>query len=167
MKKLLVLYILPIFILTGCQHAQSGWVTHKVDERITIKFPSSPKQLKPGSFLALGKNGSYVFTLVNFMQVAGIDSTALAPVKATSAFAAQMKTGLKKTLPDVTLDDFKIGKWNGFTSYTTSGFDSKKKRYDLFMFIIGDNLYSLSAVTANGASLKEKDTFFSSVTLTP
>lgn len=166
MKKVLSLVIAALLTIT-LAHAQYGWVTHKGDNRISVKFPSEPKEFTAGSFMATVKDSSVicVFTIVDFVQVAGVDSVALAPVKATPEFAAQLKSGMKQSLPDVDLADFAIGNWKGFTSYTTSGVDSKKKRYDMFMFIIGNKLYSLSTIIANGASLKGRDDFFASVEL--
>jgi hypothetical protein len=86
-------------------------------------------------------------------------------LKATPEFASQLKTGLNQSLPDVQLQDFKIGTWKGFTSYTSTGTDSKKKQYDMFLFIIGNKLYSVSTIIAGGASLEGRDIFFKSVML--
>jgi hypothetical protein len=165
MKKILLLLIAVTFTATMV-YAQAGWVDHKADNRIAVKFPSAPQELTPGSFMAKGNDSTvYVFTLVDFMQVAGIDSVALAPMKATPEFASQLKSGMKQSLPDVGLADFTIGTWKGFTSYTTSGLDSKKKKYDMFMIIIGSKLYSLSTVSIDGASTKGRDDFFASIAL--
>jgi len=155
-----------LFTLT-IAYAQESWVNHKVDNKVSIKFPSQPKEFMPGSFLAMAPDSSvvYIFTLVDFAKVANLDSAALAPVKATPAFAAELKTGMTKSLPDVNLADFTIGNYKGYTSYTTSGLDSKKKRYDMFMFIMGTNFYSLSVVTTYGALLEGRDKFFASITL--
>lgn len=156
--------MLAVFFAATIVKAQSAWVTHKGDNRISVKFPSEPKELTPGSFIAVDKDSiAYVFTIVDFVKVASIDSVALGPIKATSEFAAQLKTGMQQSLPDVTLSDFSIGTWKGFTSYTSSGFDSKKKKYDLFMFIIGNSLYSVSTVAAGGNSTKGHDTFINSI----
>jgi hypothetical protein len=167
MKKILFLIGALIFATT-ITHAQTNWVTHKADNRISVKFPSEPKELTPGSFITASKDSSiaYVFTMVDFVQVAGIDSVALAPIKATPEFAAQLKGGMKQSLPKVDLSDFVIGKWKGFTSYTANGIDDKKKRYDMFMFIIGNKLYSLSTIIADGKGTKERDEFFGSIILT-
>ncbi len=165
MKKIFALVITALFAITTV-YAQDGWITHKGDNRISVKFPSEPKELTPGSFMATDKdNIAYIFTMVDFVQVAGIDSVALAPMKATPEFAAQLKTGMKQSLPDVNLADFKIGTWKGFTSYSSSGVDSKNKSYDMFMFIIGNKLYSLSTVKAEGVGAKGRDDFFASILL--
>ena len=143
------MYILVIGLLITltAAHAQDGWVTHKGDNRISVKFPVEPKELTPGSFIAVGQDSvAYVFTIVDFKVVANLDSVALAPMKATAQFADQLKTGMKSSLPDVEFPDFVIGTWKGFTSYSSTGFDSKKKKYNFFMFIIGDKLYSVSTI---------------------
>jgi hypothetical protein len=165
MKKIIILVIAAMLTMTIVR-AQDGWVTHRGDNRVSVKFPTEPKELVPGSFIAKGNDSvAYVFTIVDFVQVAGVDSVALAPVKATPEFAAQLKTGIKGSLPDVEFDDFKIATWNGFTSYTSAGVDSRKREYDMFMFIVGNKLYSLSTITANGASLQGRDVFFGSIML--
>jgi hypothetical protein len=163
MKKIYAL-IIALVITVGIANAQAGWVTHTGDNRVSVKFPSTPKELVPGSFIATDKDSiAYIFTIVDFVQVAGIDSVALAPIKTTPEFAAQLKTGMSQSLPDVTLADFTIGAWKGFTSYHSTGVDSKKRKYDMFMFIIGNKLYSVSTITAEGLGATGRDLFLNSV----
>jgi hypothetical protein len=166
MKKSFVL-IFALSLAATIVHAQAGWVALRGDNRISVKFPTQPDEKMPGSFIAALPDSSvaFVFTIVDFMQVANVDSVALAPVKATPEFAAQLKTGFASKLDNVSLSDFQIGNWNGFTSYSASGTDPKRKRYDMFMFIIGNKLYSLSTVTVDGASLEGRDKFFHSIML--
>jgi len=163
------LIITSIFILLVCvsiANAQSDWVTHVGDNRISLKFPNEPKELTPGSFIALGKDSvAYIFTIVDFVKVAGLDSVALAPMKTTPEFVSQLKAGITQSLPDVQLPDFKVGVWRGFTSYTSTGYDSKKKKYEMFMFIIGNKLYSASTVAASGVSSQGHNNFINSIVL--
>jgi hypothetical protein len=166
MKKILTLVIAFMLTVT-IVHAQQGWVSHKIDNRITIKFPVEPKEIIPGTFASKGSDSlAYVLTVVDFVKVANIDSAALAPVKETPEFASQLKSGMSQSLPDVQFQDFELGKWKGFTSYTTSGVDSKKKKYDIFMFIIGTKLYSLSTIMESNGNSKGTGEFFKSVILT-
>jgi len=165
MKKKYILVIGLLIILTAA-HAQDGWVTHKGDNRISVKFPVEPKELTPGSFIAVDQDSvAYVFTIVDFKVVANLDSAALAPIKATPQFADQLKTGMKSSLPDVELPGFVIGKWKGFTSYRSTGVDSKKKKYNFFMFIIGDKLYSVSTVEKANSSEEGPVNFVNSIIL--
>jgi len=59
--------------------------------------------------------------------------------------------------------DFTIGTYKGFTSYTSTGTDAAKKKYDMFMFIIGNKLYSVSTITAEGSPTTGHDAFLASV----
>ena len=163
MKKIYAL-IIGLLITAGIANAQDAWVTHVADERVSVKFPVEPKELTPGSFITSDNAGvAYVFTMVDFVKVAGIDSVALAPMKATQEFAAQLKTGLLQSLPGVDMADFTIGTYKGFTSYTSTGTDANKKKYNMFMFIIGNKLYSVSTIAADGVSTKGRDAFLSSI----
>ena len=165
MKRIFVLIIATVFAVTFVS-AQTGWVDHKADNRISLKFPSEPREVSPGSLAANDKDSVvYIFTIVDFVQVAGIDSVALAPMKNTPEFAAQMKTGLNQSLPNVTFDDFKIGTWKGFTSYSSIGVDPQKKTYNMFMVLIGNKLYSFSTVSSDGANMQGHDRFLNSIVL--
>jgi hypothetical protein len=165
MKKIYFL-VLSFLITLTIAKAQDGWVTHKGDDKISIKFPLEPTESTPGSFTAMDKDSvAYIFTIVDFKQVANIDSADLAPIKATPEFAAQLKTGIKQSLPDVDLPDFTIGTWNGFTSYSLSGHDSKNRKYDMLMFIIGSKLYSVSTVSPSGEGSQAHDNFVNSIVL--
>jgi hypothetical protein len=167
MKKILLLVIVALFTMT-IVYAQTGWVTHKADNRVSVKFPNEPHEISPGSVMSMLKDSSmvYVFTMVDFVQVAGIDSVALAPIKATPEFASQLKSGIGRSLPGVNFADFTIGSYKGFTSYTSSGLDAKNKKYDMFMFIIGNKLYSLSTIMASTiATTKSRDDYFASIVI--
>ena len=165
MKKIYLL-LLPFLITVTFVNAQGGWVTHKADDKVSIKFPSEPIEYTPGSFTAFDKDSvAYIFTLVDFKKVANIDSETLAPIKNTPEFAAQLKSGIKQSLPNVDFADFVIGTWKGFTSYSSSGLDPEKKKYDMFMFIIGNKLYSASTVSAPGVSSESHDNFVNSIVL--
>jgi hypothetical protein len=167
MKKIISLVIIT-FVSVTIVYAQDGWLSHKADNRISVKFPSEPKEAVAGTFVAHDKDSvGYALTVVDFVAVAGIDSVALAPMKETPEFAAQLKQGMGSSLPGVTLDDFAVGKWKGFSSYTTKGVNSAKKtKMYTFMVLIGNKLYSLSAVVPDGRSTKGRDDFFASLTLT-
>jgi hypothetical protein len=166
MKKNLLL-LFSILIVGNIAKSQTNWVTHKGDNRISVKFPAEPKELIKGTYGTALKDSSnvFIFTIVDFEEVAHIDSTALAPVKATPQFAAQLKEGMNKSLPMVKLEDFKIGSWKGFTSYTTTGTDNSNNKYNMFIFIIGTKLYSLSTILKPNSTTNLTADYFSSIVL--
>ncbi len=166
MKKIFSLVIATLFTIT-IVHAQVGWVNHKADNRISVKFPNEPKEVVAGTYAAHDKDSvAYVFTMVDFVVVANIDSVALAPMKDTPDFAAELKKGINASLPNVALEDFKIGKWKGFSSYSTTGVNSvQKTKMYMFMVLIGNKMYSLSAVVPDNVSTRGRDDFFASLAL--
>ncbi|MDB5145097.1 MAG: hypothetical protein JWQ66_3810 [Mucilaginibacter sp.] len=166
MKKILALVIAAMLTVT-IVHAQVGWVSHKADDRISVKFPNEPKEVIAGTFAAHDKDSvSYIFTVVDFVAVANIDSAALKPMQDSPEFAAQLKQGIGSSLPNVALDDFIIGKWKGHSSYTSAGVNSaQKSKFYMFMVLVGNKMYSLSAVVPNGVATKGRDDFFASLTL--
>lgn len=164
--KSLIIFVFTAIISVNFLHAQTTtWVTHKADDRVSLKFPAEPIEKIKGTFIATSKDSSiaYVFTVVDFKAKMGVDSTAIAPYKATPEFAAQLKAGIIKSLPTIELEDFKIGTWKGFTNYTSTGVDNKSKKYFMFMFIIGNKLYSVSSILSPNADLKKKDEFASTI----
>jgi hypothetical protein len=165
MKKIFTLVTVAVLMVT-LAHAQTGWVDHKGDDRISVKFPVQPKEIASGSFFAFDKDTTgYIFTIIDYMKVAGMDSVALDKEKDLPEFAVGMKTGYTKSNPDVKIDDFKVGKWKGFTCYTTSGVDSKKRQWDMFIFIIGNKMYGLQTMRNEHSSPEGRDAFFNSVVL--
>jgi hypothetical protein len=170
MKKIVSLVILTVVSVTFA-FAQTAWVTHKADNRISVKFPNEPKEVIPGTFVSIDKIGTdsvgYALTVVDFQKVAGIDSATLVPIKTTPDFISQLKTGMAQSLPDVNLEDFKIGTWKGYTSYTSMGSSpAKKQKMYIFMVLIGSKMYSLAAMVPDGQAIAGRDQFFSSLTLT-
>lgn len=167
MKKTFSLVIALLLTITIVK-AQEGWVSHKADDRISVKFPNEPREEIAGTYTAHDKDSlSYILTVVDFVAVANIDSTALAPMKETPEFAAQLKQGINASLPNVTLEDFKIGAWKGHTSYTTSGVNGTQKlKLYMFMVLVGNKLYSLTSVVPDSATTKGRDDFFASLELT-
>jgi len=167
MKKIISLVILTVVSITFA-FAQTAWVNHKADNRISVKFPVEPKEVVAGTFAVHDKDSlAYILTVVDFVAVANIDSAALALMQDTPDFAAQLKQGISSTLHDVALDDFKIGKWKGHTTYTSSGLNSKdKSQLFTYMVLVGNKLYSLSTIVPAGKPIAGRDEFFSSLTLT-
>ncbi len=165
MKKSLFLLITLLFIVVTITKAQTAWVTHKIDSKISIKFPSEPKETKPGVFKSMSTDSTNcICTRVDLSQV-GLDSAALAAVKTTPEFLAEVKVGMKQSLPDVDLEDLKVGTWKGYTSYRTSGVNPKGKMIDYFMFIIGSDVYTMVTLRNAGVNANDRDTFFASVEL--
>jgi hypothetical protein len=65
-----------------------------------------------------------------------------------------------------TMGDVKIGKWNNYYCYNIDGANTATKvKSFTFMVIIGNYLYSISAVMPDNKSAQPKDDFFASLKL--
>ena len=137
MKKILTLFIISLITIT-IVYAQDGWVSHKVDNRISVKFPNDPKDVTLGTFETQDKDSvGYALSVMDFVAMAGIDSVVLAPLKDTPEFMAELKQGIGSGLDGFIMGDFTIGKWKGFSSYTITGVNSaqKTKMYIFLVFV--------------------------------
>jgi hypothetical protein len=166
MKRIFTLVIAAMLMVTIAQ-AQDNWVTQKVDARISIKFPGEPKQLSVGNFSFTDRdNVGYGISVVDFVVQLGVDSLRLAKDKTSPDFLNYMKETISESLHDGTIEDFKISTWKGFTSYSNiiTGNIKKAKMY-LFMVLIGNKMYSVTAIIPNSTSTKPRDDFFASLVL--
>ncbi|RYF25430.1 MAG: hypothetical protein EOO42_03795, partial [Flavobacteriales bacterium] len=169
MKKHIFLLLVAL-CTTMASYAQSGWVTTKVDERISVKFPEEPtKSNKKGSetFIVKAKDSvQYSATIIDFTVIANLDSVALAPMKDMPQFADQLVAGIASQKPNYEFGEVKIGKWKGHTSYTFSGVDkTNKAQTSIEMILIGNKMYTLTCKVPDQLVTKNKELFLSSVTL--
>ncbi|RZK75949.1 MAG: hypothetical protein EOO92_15355 [Pedobacter sp.] len=165
MKKTISLLAFLILLVTAVS-AQTSWVSQKIDDRFTLKFPVTPK-LEKAIYIAKGPDSTgYTLNIVDFNVVAKLDSAALAPIKDTEEFASQLKSGLIQSLPMLANSEIAIGKFKGYTSYTISGGnDEKKAKLYIQMILVGSKLYSMASAVQDAtgeAGLKNKDVFFAS-----
>jgi hypothetical protein len=98
-KKTFYLLLLLVATLAATKptSAQTSWLTKKIDDRLSVKFPGEPqKTTKNGvdSYIFKGSDSiSYSSAFIDFKVVAYADSAALAPIKDTQRFADQLKAG--------------------------------------------------------------------------
>jgi hypothetical protein len=166
MKKLFVLIILNVLLFSVVK-AQTDWINYKIDDKLSIKVPATPTKADEYSVMALGKDTLVcVISIVDLQKLAGIDSATLASIAPTIDFTNSIKTGMLGKMEGFTLGDFKISKWNGYYCYNVEGGNAEKKlKLFTFMVIIGNDLYSMSAVMSDHRDKKDKDVFFSSLAL--
>ena len=63
MKKIFAIVIVVLFITTIAK-AQDGWVTKKIDEKVSVRFPGEPKEVDGGVFLFIGKDSTIYISMV-------------------------------------------------------------------------------------------------------
>lgn len=164
MKKICLVLVIALVSVMSVK-AQTNWINRKIDEKISVKFPSEPTEAGPGSLMAINTSKSLlcIVTVVDFKTL-GLDERTLDSLKNTPEFTEQVIEGLRNSMSNVKLADLTVGKWNGFTSYTTNGTDATGKVYNMLMIIIAGKMYSATSV-AEASALKEAAEFRSGITV--
>jgi len=148
-------------------NAQSDWVTYKIDDKLSVNVPSTPTQGDEYSVIATGADSLLcAIAKIDMKKVSGVDSAALAELAPTDYFKSIVKQGMQEKMKDYTFGDVKTGKWNNYFCYHIEAVNATRKvKSFFFMIIIGDCLYSISAVVHDGKSTQPKDQFFASLKL--
>jgi hypothetical protein len=167
MKKTFLLVVIAI-LTAGLANAQTAWVTQRINNKVSVKFPNTPKITAQGYYFAAEKDSSsrYIAFMLDAPQVLQIDSAEVLKEAPNADFAAQFKTGMESTMTNVKLGDVTIGQWHGFPCYHINGSDPKQHRYDLFVFFTGDKMYGFVTYSSNPAVLTGRDKFYASVAYT-
>lgn len=169
MRKLFYLLLLTA-IMPAAGMAQSTWITTKIDNRLSVKFPSTPEKtvIAAGEIYMTKENDStqYSATVLDLNIIAKLDSAALAPLKENKEFANQLIKSIAAQKPKYTFGDLTIGKWKTFTTYYTSAIDKTNNATAFVqMIFIGSKLYSITFKLPENLVTKNKEVFFSSVEL--
>jgi len=166
MKKLCLLLLTAIINITVAS-AQTGWVSYKFDNKLSVKLPAQPQKYGQNSQKASTKDSTQcIVTLIDLKASAQLDSAALIPLLPTAEFASALKGSLLGQKEGFTLGEVTIGKWNGHYSYAFEGTNAAKKlKTYTFMVVIGNNLYALNCFIPDGNNIKDKDDFFASLKL--
>lgn len=167
MKKTYFL-LLFVFVLQVIAKAQTDWITKKLDEKISVKFPIEPQKLTNNgndTFVAKESDSlAYSAGMIDLKVVANLDSATLAPMKDSQEFANQMVKGIASKKKNYAFGDVTIGKWKNFTSYNTSAYDNTNKNTLLVKIIfIGSKMYLISCRVPADIATKKNNTFFSSI----
>ena len=149
--------------------AQNNWISYKIDNKISVKFPSKPTHLSDEVLSSSSKDSSAALfiAVIDLAKIADADSAAVAKIIENPDAIKDLANVMNNNTQYAKLEDFKLGKWNGFTSYTSTavGTDPRNKYYHVFVFFIGIKAYMFSAVLSPTANSKIKDDYFSSITL--
>jgi hypothetical protein len=166
----LLLLLVATLAATNPTSAQTSWLTKKIDDRLSVKFPGEPqKTTKNGvdSYIFKGSDSiSYSSAFIDFKVVAHADSAALAPIKDTQRFADQLKAGIAGQKANYAFGDIVIGTWKNYTTYILTGSDNAdKKKLSLHMILIGSKMYTLTSLVPDGIVTENDKLFFGSAEL--
>lgn len=167
MKKVL-LFVVAIIAINNL-FAQSEWVRFKMDDRVSVLMPTTPKKGEsenPEMYSLISKDSSS-FTLMKLdFESYGLDSAALTAQVETEAFKDQFTNGFMQELEDSKMDSFTVGKLGNYVTYnlavnykSKTGDTAKTFTYCVF---VGSKLYGF--IYASAAAMQEdKQKFFDSV----
>lgn len=163
--------MLCLLILSAAAKAQTNWITKKLDDKLSVKFPIEPETVtKNGveSYLSKGNDSiKYSSTIIDYKLVANLDSATLAPVKDTKAFADQLRMGTASAKTNYTFGPITIGKWNTYTTYSLSATENTTKSTLIMrMILIGSKMYTLACLVPLNAVTQNNEVFFSSLEMT-
>ncbi|OOQ59913.1 hypothetical protein [Mucilaginibacter pedocola] len=166
MKKICYL-LLFVLTLSVSARAQTGWVTQKLDDKLSVKFPSAPEKITKngveGYTLKAKDSVGYIVNFLDFKQVANLDSAGLAPMKDKQEFADQLGAGLASATKNYTFGNVTIGEWKSYTTYSMTGTENTTKgTISIRMILIGSKMYSLSCRVPANLVTKNSDLFFAS-----
>ena len=164
MKKT-YLVLAAIILTINFSFAQTGWVDYKIDNRVSAKLPTAPKDLLPGTVMSLSADSTVcIVTKVDFKAAAGLDSAALAPMLDQKEFADGLRNGIEGQMKDFTLSEVKTGTMQGWHTFSLDGVsESKKLKSYTYMIVIGQYMYSFTALVKDGRDTKHKDELFGSI----
>jgi hypothetical protein len=163
--KRIYLFLAAIILTINISLAQTGWVDYKIDNRVSAKLPTAPQTLVEGSVMSLTPDSTVcIVTKVDFKASANLDSATLAPLLGTEEFAAGLRTGMLQQMNGFTLSEAKTGKLHGQYTYSLDGVsESQKLKSYTLMVVMGQYLYSFTALVKDGRDTTHRDEFFSSI----
>jgi hypothetical protein len=166
MKKVLFSVCFLVIVLSAAR-AQSDWISYKIDDKLSVKMPSTPTPADEYSVIATGKDSLVcVITKIDMQKAAGLDSAALARLAPTDDFTNSLKTGMQQKMQGYVLGEVRRGKWNNYYCYNIDAANAATKvKSFTFLVVISNYLYSISAVMPDDKSTQPRDDLFASLKL--
>ena len=159
MKKALFTFI-TIILTLNLAHAQAGWVSYKVDDKLSVKLPAEPTDIN-GGLVAHTPD-----SLICYISIIEADSAALAKMILAPDFSNGLKNAMIGTQQGLTLGDMKAGKWNGYNCYNVDGANAPNRlKVSFYFIIIGGKIYAFGAMMPENHDINEKNIYFSTLKL--
>lgn len=164
MKK--IFFCLLLITCVSVVNAQD-WIVHKLDEKITLKFPQEPAQTGPAWTATDKDSSSYIVSSFDLSQF-GVDSAMIASQYSSEMFIDQFKGGLQQQMANLNITKFESSTWNGYPAYNIEGSltDSNKSISFLCVFM-GTECYNFVFSGMQGVDTSNKNLFFTGITVTP
>ena len=162
--------LLFVLLLSAAAKAQTGWVTQKLDETVSVKFPTTPQKItKNGgdSYSVKGKDSiQYVAAVVDFAAATHTDANALAEMVDKPEFAEGLKQGFTEKKLNYSFGDMTVDKWKTYNIYNITGTENtNKSKLFTHMLFVGTKMYILSCMVPASLNTKLNEVFLSSADL--
>lgn len=168
MKKVqkFLLCAVAVLVFSTTVNAQTNWVSTKVGNKVSVKFPKAPESVQEGIYQLTDNDSSkYTATFVD-LEAMGLDSATLSGLVETEEFADQFKTGLVSQVPGLEINKSEITKWNGLVAYVYEGVNAEKKQKATFKTIfMGAKMFTFICIYPEAAGSGNKDLFINSLEL--
>ncbi|HWD90667.1 MAG TPA: hypothetical protein VG367_21230 [Mucilaginibacter sp.] len=160
MKKVL-LTLVPTLLFFNLAHAQTDWITYKIDDKLSVKLPAEPEKIDRG-VTAHTKDSLICFAY----KIAEVDSATLTRAVASPGFADGLKQAMASSQEGVNLGEMKTGKWNGYTCYSVDGEKTAVGlKASFLLLIIQGRIYAFGAMMPGNHDINQKNIFFNTIKL--
>lgn len=166
-KHFLAFLLLPLFAFVT-----ADWVKVDLDNRVSINFPSAPKQMDSGGnpmwVQDVDKNSRCMAVIIDFNNY-GLDSISLAAEMEKEEALEQFKTGMLGQIPGATIISENITTTQGKKTFELlidmgAKDTSQLNRMYSKSIIAGTKMYSLSFFEKENAPQKEmREKYFNSI----
>ena len=166
MKKYLVLFLFP-----SLAFAILEWTTVKLDDRVSVQFPSAPTSSESGGnpmWIADIDTNSRCMALLVDLGKMGLDSATFTPMLEQDAFYEQFKTSTINSIGDIKFVEERKFKIGGRYAYElvlekeTPDTRFNYKRVYIRSHFVGTKIYSLSFFQKKPAD-DQRQKFFESL----
>jgi len=159
--------LVVLFIINTC-YAQDDWKVYKIDDKLSIKFPSPPRRSGDGSLMSVDKDSSAYIVMVSDLgdNVRNADSAKVASIFNNPAAANQLKAMIQEKMSGFTMNDCKKIDWHGFPCFQIDGAEPiHHTKFYCKMLVINGNLYFIGTALPGNRDEKVKDDFLNSLAL--
>jgi len=165
LKKTTLLLLLVIGAVK--LNAQSKWFKQQINENVSVSFPIQPKKVNETSYAVKDSTGTiYVSSRVDLLPITQLDLTTLNAEIETQVFADEFVVGISGSFPKYKFENPKLIMVSGQRTYAVTARDEENK-LSLYMnvcFLEGTS-YSFTCILPDGKSIRNKDTFLSTIWL--
>ncbi|MBX2931102.1 MAG: hypothetical protein KF781_04020 [Chitinophagaceae bacterium] len=170
MKKVFtsVAFLLCTFVFALNANAQTDWVTIKLDNRISIKFPKEPAPIDESmmGYKFMHDDGTLLTASLTDLEKMGLDSASLAGMIETEEFLEQFKIGFSSQTPGTEIIQSNVVKWHNYVMYDIIGEDKEKGEKSFYKCLfMGSKMFVFVCILPAKGDINNRNMFFESMEL--